>query len=501
MNHAAAEAGRRQSVAEMRGPSARQLRIVPPDSRGRAAHSRPAIAPLVIISLTLAAVTYLRGLELVPVAVLPNTFSGTWPCGDANRNRKIEIYGTAGYESDSMLIYEDVFGDSFREIRPVTRVSGVFDFAYADGDSLADLLCGAQSPGMYQVLEAPLLDTFPSEVVWTVVPVNDGNFAKFDDLNQDGRSDIVIEGDGIEVYEWRGDKQWEPVPFPAINCEGQFTTGDYDRDGHKELITGNSNGSIYAFECAGQDSYALQCSIPFYPNEIESYGFGSARDVDGVPEFIAMLLVQGEEEDSVDVRVYKEPQHGQYECVWRTGYPCGSPDNFCVATGDPEGIGVDEFAVSSGADIRLFKPVKPDSYVQVWQYNRGNICSMRFFDVNHDGRDELVISPCSTYIFEDTVGLSSITEFNRPPKASRIAVQPTIAALGRPMTFSGLPSASEVEVYSITGQLVRRQPIANQTTWLWDLRDNQGRALPAGTYFSTVRSKGTSTQLKLCIVR
>ena len=134
---------------------------------------------------------------------------------------------------------------------------------------------------------------------------------------------------------------------------------------------------------------------------------------------------------------------------------------------------------------------KPDSYVQVWQYNRGNICSMRFFDVNGDGRDELIISPCSTYIFEDTVGLSSIAEFSRPPRQSRVAVQPNIAAQGSPMAFTGLPSASEVEIYSITGQLVRRQSITNQTTWLWDLRDNQVRALPAGTYFSTVRCQGT----------
>ena len=79
--------------------------------------SRPAVPYFWVILLVLAAVTYLRGLELVPVAVLPNTFAGTWPCGDANRNQKVEIYGTAGYEHDSMLIYENVFGDSFQEIR------------------------------------------------------------------------------------------------------------------------------------------------------------------------------------------------------------------------------------------------------------------------------------------------------------------------------------------------------------------------------------------------
>ena len=40
-----------------------------------------------------------------------------------------------------MLIYEYAAGDSFREIRTGTMVVGVFDFSYADRDSLADLLC------------------------------------------------------------------------------------------------------------------------------------------------------------------------------------------------------------------------------------------------------------------------------------------------------------------------------------------------------------------------
>ena len=124
------------------------------------------------------------------------------------------------------------------------------------------------------------LTRFQPKSSGAVVPVNDGNFAKFDDLNQDGRSDIVIEGDGNRGLRVARRQAVGAGSLSRISTAiGQFTTGDYDLDGRKELITGNSNGSIYAFECAGQDSYALQCSIPFYPNEIESYGFGSARDM------------------------------------------------------------------------------------------------------------------------------------------------------------------------------------------------------------------------------
>ena len=70
-----------------------------------------------------------------------------------------------------------------------------------------------------------------------------------------------------------------------------------------------------------------------------------------------------------------------------------------------------------------------------------------------------------------------------------------------PILFSGIPSDAAVEIHAIDGRLVRRQPQVRQSSWTWDLRNQSGNLVPAGTYFAVVRCKGKSTSLKLCLVK
>jgi hypothetical protein len=40
-----------------------------------------------------------------------------------------------------------------------------------------------------------------------------------------------------------------------------------------------------------------------------------------------------------------------------------------------------------------------------------------------------------------------------------------------------------------------------QSAWTWNLRDQHGDLVSAGTYFAVIRSKGKATSLKLCVVK
>jgi hypothetical protein len=82
-----------------------------------------------------------------------------------------------------------------------------------------------------------------------------------------------------------------------------------------------------------------------------------------------------------------------------------------------------------------------------------------------------------------------------------IAVEPTVSRRDWPAIFTGLPDGATVEVHSMAGRLVRVHSLKVGPSWTWDLRDQAGNLVPAGTYFAVVRSKGRSTSLKLCLVK
>ena len=84
---------------------------------------------------------------------------------------------------------------------------------------------------------------------------------------------------------------------------------------------------------------------------------------------------------------------------------------------------------------------------------------------------------------------------------SRVSAVPTVLRLGATPLFSGIPTDAAVEIHGVDGRLVRRQPQVRQPSWTWDLRDQAGNFVPAGTYFAVIRSKGKSTSLKLCLVK
>jgi hypothetical protein len=325
-------------------------------------------------------------------------------------------------------------------------------------------------------------------------------------LDRDGLPEIVCSGNHnreFQVYENRGDNSYEDVHFPDHDVDGDFGVGDFDGDSLTELVAGDMDGNIRVFECIGDDQYAQVCSLGFGPNEVSAYHTAASRhiDMDGRPGFISQRRFWGPENDSCRIRIFREPAHGQFVCdtVMDFEYPLMAER--CVAAGDLDGDSVDEIAISTGYDVRLFKCVALRTWEQVWQWNHGSIPWIRFFDINQDGRNEMIISAESTYIWEDTSGLSSVGIPKPPPWVRSIAVTPTVGRRGWPAIFTGIPDETVIEVHDLAGRLVRTQALSKGPNWTWDLRDHDGKPVPAGTYFAVIRSKERLASLKLCIVK
>jgi hypothetical protein len=448
--------------------------------------------------------------ELVKVATLPRYFAGTWPCFDGNHDGRWDVFGTYGPQSQAkMLVCEDTSGNSFRIDSTGLLTGRILDVGDADGDSLCDMV-GSLWENSFKVWEAVAPDSFPSRLVFVDSPPCGAEYAQFCDLDQDGDREIVISGNigvGVYVYENQEDNHYIEVPFPrrvtSGDVSGVFAVGDFDLDGHTELAGGETRGELLLYECTGDDQYARVCSLYYYPNGTEDYWHAAANDMDGdgLPKLISLFRRNDTQTDSCFIRIFEEPVHNQLVCVCSLTYAYDPFNAGCVAAGNVDGSGRDMFAVSTGIDVRLFTSTGIHQYAQIWQVNWPAVRWFRFFDVNKDSRDELLIS-CgdSTYIYEDTNGLG-VTEFTRLPQLHTVTVQPTIARLGAPLKFSGISPGSDVEILSLDGRLVSRTQGVRQSEWSWDLRNQSGNLVPAGTYFAVIRSKGKSTSLKLCLVK
>jgi hypothetical protein len=444
--------------------------------------------------------------ELARVAILPGGFDGYFPCG-VNHKGCGDIFGTCGGIRDSLLVCEnDSGGNAFRRIRPGLVAGPILDLAYRDGDSLAEMLTQHWMDSL-KLYRAFSRDSLPTHQVWSTYTPYQIDYALFCRLDPGGPQDIVACGraSGLYVYEDQGGDSWAEVPFPHCSSGdimGTFAIGDFSSDGHTQLAGGNERGDLIAYEAMGGHQYVCVCSLGHAPGLDCDYKHAAADDMDqnGHPELISIFDRWTSPFESCLVRIYEEPQHGDFVCVDSLTFAY-QPDYECVASGDVDGDHVDEFAISTGFDIRLFKSVGPGQYAQTWQWNRGGFSWIRFFDINRDSRDELLVRTAdTTYVYEDTNGLGTAI-FERPAQGHVVRVVPTIARLGTPLTFTGISPGSDIEVLSLDGRLVSRASGVRQSTWSWNLRNQSGNLVPAGTYFAVVRSKGKSTSLKLCLVK
>jgi len=470
------------------------------NSRGRNAAGGQSLAALSVL-LSLLLCTRVFPVDMKRVAVLDCELYGPLCCGDANHNDFNEILSVRTPGSESLVIFEHIGDNIYNHINTTQYVHYVSAFGDGDGDSLKEIVVQAipDSTGQrwVQLLESQDYTSFPSRTVWQVPHEYCFYHTLFLDLDRDGRREMAFrfDEDGIRLYENVCNDSYSLVHVfrdygPTY---GDFCADDFDRDGLMELMAGSCYSHyVLIWEATGNDNeYVLN-----WVDTTETYynRFTCApgdMDGDAWPE----LAVIGEYQGWAKMIIYEASANNQYHRVWEHLMTGGG--EMRMVGGDVDGDQIPELAVMTAGGVFLFKAAGQDSYRQIWQLTDSAVGSMNVYDVNGNGRAEIIMDlPGHVSIYEDCS--PGVAEF-----APHAAIAPVEAPsiVRSPFRFEHLPPQSDIELYSVDGQLVVRQQVSHSPCWLWDLRDQNGRQVPAGTYLAVIRSKNQTQQLKLCVVR
>lgn len=246
---------------------------------------------------------------------------------DEDGNREILFSQYDNQHSFGLLKIYEFQNNGFSEVYSTNCVAIPKDWGDSDGDGLYEILTNLGATSF--IWESAGVDSFSYQIVWS--DTNDFWASRFADLDGDGKGEIIARIKNVfSVLEMVGDNHYTlidslPNPTSGTNITGvpHSEIGDFDGDGHQEILLGDYDGDIYIYEAIGDNTFRFEwCdSLPL----MDAIDFLSTGDYDGdgLPEFVAGChsdpgLDHEHEYDSRHwlFRIYKADAKNQYIPVW-----------------------------------------------------------------------------------------------------------------------------------------------------------------------------------------
>ena len=332
--------------------------------------------------------------------------------GDGRKEIILMPYGDGPYQP--VQLFERASDNTFEPVFTLPEALLPWNGSDADRDGKWELM-GVRAGHLY-LFESPDTHSFPSKPIWDADDVWGGEAT---DLDGDGRTEIIARSDRVKalvVFENDGDNSFPKVKPLLLNpTEGdndigtRFAIGDFDRDGHTEIIFGDSDGDLFAYEAKANNIY--RSTIIHHENHerednepvlSEAEGVdaryvagGSDLDGDGKLEFIVGKTVG----DPLNPRsqrwilsIYQAKGDDAYEIEWQTEILGVTSKGNGIAVGDADGDGVDEFVVCARPDIYLFKSTGENAYRPLWHAETGLTYVPLIGDADSDGLPEIAFN-------------------------------------------------------------------------------------------------------------
>jgi hypothetical protein len=411
--------------------------------------------------------------------------------------------------NDPLVFLENDGNFNFTEVNRINTGNILYDLGDADNDGLIEVLT-KYNRSLY-IYEQTDLNTYADSLVWEITPL-DGNYRvwpRFSDLDDDGIGEISFMNDidyyKIDIYENTGDNEFNNylnIPWPYAG-PAQFASGDFDSDGHTEIVGGDPNGILTIFETAASDSFVMVWQGDLGHPNAYMHRFIGDTDNDGFEEWVS-----GSHDFSHGgffFRVYEGDGDNQYHEIYYDSLP-GNPWLLGgVDAGDVDGDGLPEFVFSSNSNVGLFKYDPVSGWYRAWLIDslQGSVLPY-LVDSNADGLDEIVISgnwiQAYTKFFklvQTSTNDSSITY------ASKIRIFPNPSNNVIDICYRWqLGQTVLLSIYDVRGRTIFKKEIFNwRGNTLWNLANNRGKEATSGLYFIELKSADQREVAKFTILK
>ncbi len=388
-----------------------------------------------------------------------------------------------------------------------------WDIGDFDNDGLYDLLLwGSDSIGtavMLFVTESPDSYSYPTNEVWrdTVGPpaldIGDEAF----DIDQDGYPELVKNRPdpySIGIYEYIGDNLYDLIFVDTTSYGeplGTHAFGDFDQDGHNEVVFAGANRTYWIYESPSNNTYER---LRF--DTLPSSGVRDCIDIgdmdrDGKPEFLlkGARIMAG----IIDAFLFEATGNNTYDTIWVSHFPGGDYYNGHSDAGDVDGDSVPEIVLEARQNVFIIKAAGNDSFY-VWDTLPGSVAGMniKIFDLDNNGLNEIIMSSEEqTWIYEyDGGGVEENHSSNAEPIKLRVYPNPANDEFTITFTLSNEVDV-KLAVYDASGRLIKSfsNPSNGHTTWAGV--DNLGKGVPAGIYFVRMETQSSDQVEKVMFLK
>jgi hypothetical protein len=282
-----------------------------------------------------------------------------------------------------------------------------FDVGDVDRDGRTDMVgyVGYDSGGSYCtaicIFESRDSCSYPDSAVWrsqTAVPRDRCLPSLYADLDGDSAWDIVTPwgGESTAVFENVGNNRESLVGTAARSYAYSLpTVGDFDLNGRTDYTFGCGSFD-YVIECAGDNRYALVCSL--YTGFLIVNDRFSGRDVDrnGRPEYFEVAYKNlGGLRYSQTLCQFEATAEHEYSCDTVDTASSGAPYCGQSLCADVDGDSLEEIIWGCGGRILVLEATGPHQYERVcdWHLNglEGTLSMCNAADFNGNGYREIFV--------------------------------------------------------------------------------------------------------------
>jgi hypothetical protein len=445
------------------------------------------------------------------------------------------MFGTdfADFDNDGLLdICSNAFGYDDGVHAYANNGNGTWHYTYGfiGGNSTMDITCGdVNNDGNADFAVAHQGGTVYIGDGSGNFTVGDGNLppggnmglygVTLRDADNDGGDDIAFcnSNGGIEVWKWVSSSTWQDISgtLPATGSFESAQLFDMNADGFCDIAAfGGGTVTVWLGDGLGNWTQETSFNTPS-PGDREAFRVGGDADHNGFPDIVLVSDEGSWPNYQNHVHFYREssaPGSLAIHPIDPHGYEkfyAGSVhfiDWSSSVTGNPANVDLELSITGNGGpwhgiahslpDNGRFQWLIPDSLSSSECYIRYTITS---------GTDTVASITPSPFEIMGSSAISNDSPQHQLEKA-RLWIAPTITSRTVICEFHiGKSGPLEIEIYGITGRLVRKLIATAHApacgSLLWDCKGENGKPLQSGVYFIQLRIPGKTLSRKVTVFR